>query len=391
MLSRRRHISVFVATIILTDWSHAIAVEKRPVTKSIEKKIGRKNQPKLQSYVHNINIFKSSLNIPITSKTLTITIPDDDFLKRLETPYKAQKSKKERNIEPIQITTSKEEDKILAIAGKIAKPQQRLALAHYIKQNIATSESIPGTQLKLVNLNPSVANLLDMSAFDSLHAKDHYQLTVATKSLSEDVQTKRAFIRQVSKYLSPKQMKGVKSALSSGRPLDVDTQLLPEFARRTVRQHTLFKGPNCFHAALSFQTPALSQTSRVNIREEAGYHRNMINYDELWRAIQLEFHEIDVSATDMQYGDLIAFFDTPTAPHKIVDFRTLRHATTYLFGGYVFAKGSKSANSPYIIRPLAEEWDTWNKFTTKLGAKVFRKNINNGKKAALWDPSDWMQ
>ena len=87
---------------------------------------------------------------------------------------------------------------------------------------------------------------------------------------------------------------------------------------------------------------------------------------------------------------MVLFFDTPSPATAFVDFRSLRHAATYLVGGYAFAKGSKSANSPYLIRPLIDEWSTWTKFTERLGVKVYRRNLKHVKNGAPWEPKDWM-
>jgi hypothetical protein len=116
----------------------------------------------------------------------------------------------------------------------------------------------------------------------------------------------------------------------------------------------------------------------------------MINYDELWRILQLSFYEINPEQTSIQYGDMIVFFETKTPQYGALDFKTLRHAATYLFGGYVFSKGSKSANSPYVVRTLAVEWETWTKYTEKLGVKVFRRNLKHVKTAPPMDPVDWV-
>jgi len=157
-----------------------------------------------------------------------------------------------------------------------------------------------------------------------------------------------------------------------------------------VGLHTIFKGPNCFHAALSFQSPLLASSNLINVRQEPGYHRDMINYDELWRILQLSFYEVDPAKSQLQYGDMIVFFETKGADSPSIDFKKLRHAATYLTGGYVFAKGSKSANSPYLVRTLGEEWETWTKYTDKLGAKVFRRNLKHVSNPLPADPVDWV-
>ena len=74
----------------------------------------------------------------------------------------------------------------------------------------------------------------------------------------------------------------------------------------------------------------------------------------------------------------------------MVNFKWIRHASTYLFNSYTFSKGSKSPNSPYIVGTLSDEWQTWKKFTKNLGIKVFRRNQNHVKKRPPKDLVDWI-
>lgn len=336
------------------------------------------------SYIQDISQFHSSLPLQISSVERLIALSDADLQKRLSA------FKKDPRIEPLQLTASADDEKILDLAGRIAKPGRKLAIANYIRENFENGEEVPGSNLKLITVDEQVFQWLNRSSVDELFAKEHFELTVRTADLRRSRDLQANFIAQLSPYLSTIQLKDIRTKIASAKNLVVERDLLPAFARRMIRHHTVFKGPNCFHAALSFQSPSIPKSSLVNIREEPGYHRSMINYDEMWRAAQLEFYEVDPTKTEIKYGDMILFFDTPKAPQASVDFKTLRHAATYLFGGYVFAKGSKSANSPYIIRPLADEWSTWIKYTDNLGVKVFRRNLKHVNKAATWDPVDWM-
>lgn len=112
----------------------------------------------------------------------------------------------------------------------------------------------------------------------------------------------------------------------------------------------------------------------------------MTNYG----AFSSSLYEVNPAQNPVQYGDMIVFFETKTPQFGSLDFKTLRHASTYLFGGYVYSKGSKSANSPYLVRTLGDEWNTWTKYTKKLGVKVFRRNLKHVKSPAPVDPKDWV-
>lgn len=367
-----------VAMILTACWSmHAVAVT--PLTK--ERPVRSK---KYVTYVQKIEQLQSQLPLEIAAVERTLAIPDEDLKTRMFNP------KKNSLIEPLQLTVSPVDEKILALAAKISKPGKKLALAHYLRENLSQGEAVPGTDLRLVSVTPATMDMINRDELDQMFAKDHFELSISTKGLQKNASLRGKLVSQLSPYLTQSQINAVRKKISKGETLNVDSDLLPKFAKDMIKRHTIFKGPNCFHAALSFQSPLLSNSPKVNVREEPGYSRDMLNYDELWRAVQLDFYEVNPAKVELKYGDMILFFDTPKSPKTTVDFRTLRHAATYLVGGYAFAKGSKSANSPYIIRPLADEWSTWTRYTENLGVKVFRRNLKHVKNAALWDPQDWM-
>lgn len=326
---------------------------------------------------------RSHLSIPLSSRTRTVDIPQRQITARLE------RSGNDPRIEPIQLTVSNNEDKLLSLAEKVARPQSKLEIANYLKQHYLTSEQIPGTSLRLVSLDKVIFDHLNKQAVVGLFTKKHHDVSLSGDYLRRDSKARADLIRQIEPFLSVAEMQAVQSKISDGEPIRLDRDLLPRFARQRVGRHTIFKGPNCFHAALAFQSNSMASSSLVNVREEPGYHRNMLNYDELWRALQLSFYEVNPTKNSLQYGDMIVFFETSSKPTGAVDFKTLRHAATYLIGGYVFAKGSKSANSPYVVSTLGEEWETWTKYTKKLGVKVFRRSLKHVTKGQLVDPVDW--
>ena len=95
-------------------------------------------------------------------------------------------------------------------------------------------------------------------------------------------------------FLTKKQKRRLRNKLRSNRPLSLGNDLLPNFARKRLKKYLIHRGPNCFHVALSFQDERITKSPKVNIKQEKGYHPAMINYDELWRAINSYFYEVDV-------------------------------------------------------------------------------------------------
>lgn len=320
----------------------------------------------------------------MSAKDQIIKIPARQIATRLN------KFSKDPRIEPLQLTVDLQEDKLMDIATRVAKSNQKLGFANYLKNNFESGEEIPGTKLRLVTVTKEAFDMLDSDALESLFSKVHHEVTVSTSTLKFDRKEKTKFLSQVAPFFPTSDMKRIEAKIESGQPLSMDKDLLPDFARKRVATHTIYRGPNCFHAALGFQNQRLASSSLVNVRRETGYHHDMLNYDELWRILKLSFYEIDPRKAELQYGDMIVFFEAKDASKPDIDFKTLRHAATYLLGGYVFAKGSKSANSPYVVRTLGEEWKTWSKYTQKLGVKVFRRNLKNVSNPLPEDPVDWV-
>jgi hypothetical protein len=327
---------------------------------------------------------RSELSIPLMSKSRTVNIPKRQINARLS------RYKSDPIVEPLQLTVSLDEDKILDLAQKIARPNSKLEVANYLKKNYPSSESIPNTSLRLVNLEKPIFEHINHQALASLFSKKQHEVNLSGNYLRHHPKARTELLHQVEPFMTKRELNSLKDKINTSQMLRLDKDLLPGFARKRVGRHTIFKGPNCFHAALAFQSDALASSSLVNVRQEPGYHRNMVNYDELWRVLQLSFYEINPTKTPLQYGDMIVFFETSEKTNGSIDFKTLRHAATYLLGGYVFSKGSKSANSPYIVSTLGEEWDIWTRYTKKLGLKVFRRSLKNVTTAPPVDRIDWV-
>ena len=335
-------------------------------------------------YQYDLNNLKSDLTLPLIVRDHTVGLTP----KNMETRLKKYRS--DIRVEPLQLTVDGHEDKIMSLASSVARSDQKLAFANFLKINFTHGEEIPGTDLRLVTIDEKAFDMVNQEAFSSLFGKSHHEILVNTAVLNKNPAARERFLSQLSPFLRAAEIINIKRKILNKSPLSMDKDLMPQFARQRVGLHTIYKGPNCFHAALSFQSPLIASSNLINVRQEPGYHHDMINFDELWRILQLAFYEVDPSKSQMQYGDMIVFFETKGADDPLIDFKNLRHAATYLTGGYVFAKGSKSANSAYLVRTLGEEWETWTKYTDKLGAKVYRRNLKNVSNPLPADPVDWV-
>lgn len=341
--------------------------------------------PSKLPFQHELEVFRSGLNLPISAKAEQISMPDRTL------KIRAKKSGENSAIEPLQLVIGSREDDVSLMANRLARPGKVNELSTYFFQAIRGAPPLkPGSASRMVTIDKAGFDLIEPEAFAALFARTHYKLQVDGQALNSQTSLKKKFFDQLKPYFSERERTELLTRLRRGASLAVDSLLLPEFARKMVKRYIVYRGPNCFHAALAFQSPLFTRSSLVNIKEEEGYHRAMINYDELWRAISSNFYEVDPSKVDLKYGDMLVFFDVPKKLPATIDYRWIRHASTYLFSGYTFSKGSKSPNTPYAVRTIAEEWSTWQKYSKNLGVKVYRRSAKDVNAPINADLTDWV-
>ncbi len=347
-------------------------------------------KPSKHDFYYNTDLMVGSLLLPLVETRHTLTIPDYVLRKRVE------RSKDDETIEPLLLNTPTSTAGINAIAEKIARPGREVKLLKYIQVEVKNSNSANSTQkMAQIPISPKVFNLIDPSQYGDLFSKVHSSLVLDGAKIKSEPILRSQLFKQLEHFLDKEELYKLKDEIKKGDQIPIDQFLLPEFAKKMVRKFILHRGPNCFHAALSFQNIKLPTYPMVNVKEEKGYHRVMINYDELWAILNRSFYEIDLETESLKYGDMIVLFEVPahftvTDPNAVIDYRWIRHTTTYLFNGYTFSKGSKSPNTPYAVRTLADEWETWSKYSKKLGAKIFRKTGVADQDKVPFDLQDWI-
>ncbi len=343
---------------------------------------------------------RKPFNFDITSFTTTLSLPVKDDLETVKMSEAVMQKRlldapKDDTIEPLTVLLTDQETQIMQMAEKVALQGKVDQFADYLRGQLKKAKPTKkGLSTKTVEIGQDGFDLVDHDAFSDLYSKSQHNLTIDTAALKADKILRREFMKQVSPFFKKAERSALLSRIMKGLPIDVNTQLLPEFARKMVKKFTVYRGPNCFHAALAFQSPELTSSSLINVKKETGYHRAMINYDELWRVLNENFYEVNPDKLPLKYGDMLVFFDVPESDagdlEKPVDFRWIRHTATYLFGGYTFSKGSKSPNTPYTVRTLGEEWKTWKRYTENLGVKVFRRSQKSVKAHPPLDLTDWL-
>ena len=342
-------------------------------------------------FTFDINDLTSSIDVPIRDQMETVNMTLETMRERLA------KAPTDETVEPLTLNMVGGDSQIGNMAEKIALAGQKQPLIAYLKRKLSASPSAAlasTSSAKVVTLDEAGFNLIDPLKYASIYSKPQHNLVLDSTPLKRHQKLLKQFLRELVPFFPQGERKAIKEKISKGEPLDVNTALLPDFARQMLKKYVVFRGPNCFHAALAFQSTILPSSSYINVKEEPGYHRAMINYDELWRAIKRDFYEIDPQRQPLKYGDMLVFFDVPEReadlPNANVDFRWIRHTATHLFSGYTFSKGSKSPNTPYTVRTLPEEWSAWKRFTKNLALRVYRRSLNKVTAKPPMDLADWV-
>lgn len=323
-----------------------------------------------------------------------LILPVEDSLNEVVIPLQKLKRRiaygGERAIEPVYLYIRPDQNSIKNAALKYAKKntydETILALSKLIKLNRKEHVS-PGEKIK-IKIDAKLLRLLEEKELRQRFRFLHHKLSLNSGKLSKEAEFQLMY--ELEPFFSEAELERIIKNIRDRQDLLVDQQLLPLFPRKVVRKFVVYQGPNCFHAALAFHDQVLTRSSYFNVTEEEGYHRAMINYDELWRALNSYFYVVDYRADSLRYGDLLVFFDLPEEDDEAISFRWIRHTASYLFNGYTFSKGSKSADTPYTVKTLSEEWKTWSRITKTLGVKIFRRSTKHVRNRPPKDLVDWI-
>lgn len=340
-----------------------------------------------QEFTVDYQVLSPSITLPVNSVAKKISINPSTILTRI------QQSQQDFRVEPIEIYFDNKTTAIKSVANKIAQEGEVAQLVSWFRSNLKKNPLAgqKGERPFLATIDANGLSLIDSARLGHFFAKSTQRLAIDFQKIAEQPELLSELLSQLSYFLPHHEIENIKSLITSNRASELsDSSILPEFARKFLGRYVPFKGPNCFHAALAFQGLEFAGSENVNIRREEGYHEIMINNDELSRALSSQFYEIDPKFAPLKYGDIIVFFEISDPQKAAADFRTIKHASVFLFNNFVFAKGSKSANSPYVIKIIEEDWKLWTKITDELGAKVFRRGLKRARKSPPSNLSDWI-
>lgn len=325
---------------------------------------------------------KASLTPAVRDEVEKIYIP----LKKLKT--RITNPKNDPTIEPVTLTVPRSESGLNQLAQKLAAPGKAKVLAENllakIKKNGPSNKESIRVELKAEDLN-----LLNLKVLSRVLQKENHVVILNTRELTTNSQQWDELKNQLSYLLSKEQLSKINKKVRNGSDLSLEEDMLPPFPKRMAGKFIVYRGPNCFHASLSFYDQQMPKSPDINIKEEEGYHRSMINYDELWRVISNQFYEIDPRHNPLKYGDLMVFFQVPEHASKTINFKWIRHTSVYLFGPYTYSKGSKSPSTPYSVKTVTEEWNQWQTMVPTLGMRVYRRQAN-GEARLPMGRDDWI-
>jgi hypothetical protein len=338
---------------------------------------------KAEKFLINPAQLKPSLTLETKDKITNLKIPLNKLKVRLG------KSKANETIEPLQLTIPRDFNELQELAKKLARRGKEKQLEKDLLKKLRKMPA-SNNKVEVVTLNPKDFSLINAAAYAADLAKPHHEVEIPTAPLREDDELRRELLGQLKIHLPDHEFKAVGKKIATRGALNLEVDLLPPFAKKMVRKYTVYRGPNCFHAALSFHGPYLTKSPMINVKEEKGYHPAMINYDELWRAINSYFYEVDTETSPIKYGDMLVFFNIPKDGSPWINYKWIRHTAIYLVDGFTFSKGSKSSNTPYSIKTVKEEWETWDNYTEHLGVKVFRRYATQPKTVPPVNLTDWI-
>lgn len=318
-----------------------------------------------EGYVRSLDELPRGLDLPLAEQRTRIMPTADTLLARLRAPVN------DPTIEAVELAVPGDERALARLVRRLAAPGKRGDLARYIERRIDGGRASINGKATMIRLDAASAPLLDMAAVARALSRPHRALKLSPAKLKRHPTARAALLAEIRPFLTVAEHAALRTRLSGQTALAVDEHLLPRFGRDSIGRFHKYRGPNCFRAALGFQDPGLPSEPAVNAKVESGYHRAMINNDELWWALQNRFDEVDVTREAPRYGDVLAFFDVKDKDAPI-DHRWLQHASVYLFNEYTFSKESNAANSPYVIKTLSDEWRTWKTWLPGFGVKVFR-------------------
>lgn len=334
-------------------------------------------------FVTDPSTLKPSLSLPVLDS------PVDLPMSRKKLEKRAAESPKDIRVEPVEVVVSTNSSERRLQCEELASPGNSTQLLNYFDKRLkGVPEAAFVNGKATLNLDASAFDLVRIDKLGHSGLKIHHRVTVDGHGLRADLRSIKTLGKQLVGFIPEAERDIINAKLKAGMPVKVDTELLPAFARRMVGKYLIYRGPNCFHAALAFHGSELTKSPLLNVRREEGYHPAMVNYDELWRVLESQFYEVNTQKSPLKYGDLLVFFDREEG--KPIDYKWIRHAAVYLFNNFTFSKGSKSPNTPYSVKTVTDEWNTWQQYSKNLGVKVFRRASKNAISFPPEVMTDWL-
>jgi hypothetical protein len=295
-------------------------------------------------------------------------------------------SKKEK-VDPLRFYCKELTDSCYQNLKFLARKDQELSLANSVTKVAEDNKK----NRYVFEFTENSKDFLDFSKLQKKLSQEHYQLKLKTEELRQNPQLEEQFFSELKYFFTDEELAVLRVKIQNKDFLLIDEDLLPSSVRSRVGKYTSYLGPNCFEATLAFQDENFSRSYLYNVKNEPEHHGLMINNDELFLLLKKHFFEIDPKETSLRYGDVILFADYGEAlSEDDFQYSWIKHTAVFLLNYYTFSKGSKSADSPYTVKTLKEEWKLWSSRFNLLKIKVFRKLPHDDLRIKQKKLVDWM-
>lgn len=315
----------------------------------------------LQTISHPLSmIISDNLELDYYVKPQKVILSKEDIVWRYKNrkyPYMAP-----------PVTLSVKANNYSDLCSKIAKANSKDELCKLLLKNDISKSS---TSKYVVTISPKTLPLIKENLINSQYSYPSYELFIDLEKLKFNNVTN--FLKFFSPFIDETQLFAkIQKLLKDGqKTISLKDLVFPRFAKENYNSFSHFHGPNCFHAALSFNQYGVENNYSINYKIESKLNYNFINNYEFFNALHTYYRKIDYKKERMKFGDVITFYSMKISPDGS-NYKSFKHGSVYIGNGYIYTKGSKFSRHPYRIARFVEDYNYWSKKQGPIGMFVFR-------------------
>ena len=219
-----------------------------------------------RKYVSDFRTFRTTLHLDVKGEKTKVKMP----VKKVKT--RLIKAGKDERIEAISINVPRDAVRRENLAFDIAKENKSLSMKKYLDTLIQQQDNVDynGKSYVRVKFDKKALHIANLKKIADIYANTHYDIAIDTKLLRRSRSLRNRLTQQLTPFLSQNNMKTLKRAIWKKDSLDLNKYFLPKFAQKMVEKFTIYRGPNCFHAALAFHGQKLTRSPYFNVKKEKG-------------------------------------------------------------------------------------------------------------------------